>query len=468
MKIKNTIFSFALIIVGITAVTAAPTNDNWESAIDVPGLGGNTSGVNTGGSAQPCEPVHAFAEQSNLQPQSSVWYKWQVPATGSYTVKIVAGGFPMVLSAYSFAVGVCNGVPMNIPYRIRETSDYNNNPYRPQVTFRAVQGSTIHIAIDSATNVLSGSFNFTIEKTKYQYGAQLDYSNSAADLAVNDAFGRWWFGRREPFTTQVASSTVVWGDLGDRVFMADFNGDAVSDLAVARPDNGKFTWWIADKFGNQIKVVQFGLTYDHPLVGDWDGDGMADIAVTRNDFNTGRKIWHFLRSSDGQYQSLQYGLVDDKPMVGDYDGDGKTDLAVLRPTPQNTYTWYIRNSSDGTNISREFGLKATDVPQAADFDGDGKTDITMFRNDGTWYSLDSSSPIPIGQRPTRIVKWGTDNDRAQAADYDADGKTDYAIYRDGQWWVLGSRYGEVNTYTFGTPFHIVMTDGGLRNAFFFY
>jgi hypothetical protein len=259
MKIKNTIFSFALIIVGITAVTAAPTNDNWESAIDVPGLGGNTSGVNTGGSAQPCEPVHAFAEQSNLQPQSSVWYKWQVPATGSYTVKIVDGGFPMVLSAYSFAVGVCNGVPMNIPYRIRETSDYNNNPYRPQVTFRAVQGSTIHIAIDSATMFSREVSILRSRKLSTSTVLSSTIRTPPPDLAVNDAFGRWWFGRREPFTTQVASSTVVWGDLGDRVFMADFNGDAVSDLAVARPDNGKFTWWIADKFGNQIKVVQFGL-----------------------------------------------------------------------------------------------------------------------------------------------------------------------------------------------------------------
>src|SRR4030095_3108168 len=94
----------------------------------------------------------------------------------------------------------------------------------------------------------------------------------------------------------------------DRLFMADFDGDAISELAVARPANGKMTWWIAGKFGNSIKVVQFGLEYDRPIVGDWDGDGMADIAVTRNDFNTGRKIWHFLRSSDGQYQSLQYGL----------------------------------------------------------------------------------------------------------------------------------------------------------------
>ena len=468
MKIKNTIFSFALIIVGVTAVTAAPANDNWESATNITGLPAMVTGSNAFGSAQPCEPVHAFAEQPALQPQRSVWFKWQVPANGSYTVRITSGAFPIVLSAYSLAPGTCNGVPMIVPYRIRESTSFNGGGYRQRISFQAVANSVIHISVDSA-DALMGEFGFTIEKTKYEYGVQLDYSNNFADLATNDSFSKWWFARRDGFENVFASSNFTYGLSGDRLFMADFDGDAVSDLAAARSANGKLTWWIADKFGNQIKVVQFGLAYDHPIVGDWDGDGMADIAVTRNDFATGKKIWHFLRSSDGQYQSLQYGLVDDKTMVGDYDGDGKTDLAVLRSSGQNTYTWYIRNSSDGTNISREFGQPSTDIPQAADFDGDGKTDITMFRNDsGTWYSLDSSSPVPLSQRPTRIVHFGTAFDRPQAADYDGDGKSDYAIYRSGQWWILGSRYGDVNTYTFGTPSHIVMTDGGLRNAFFLY
>ena len=467
IKLINAVTVVAFVIVSINIVVAQPANDNWESAVTiaVPSL---TTGNNLSATIQACEQHHNFPDHAVVPAKSSVWYKFVVPENGSYTVRTFETNFDLIVSAYRILPGFCNGGTANVPYRVTESMAYNahigHNEYG-RISFRAMQGQLIHVAVDSVAQV-TGDFKIVVEKTKYQYGVQLDHGDSAADFVVNDTNTDFWISRNALLPQATSHSVIRYGQSLDKRFAADFDGDGVSDFAVARPDNGKLTWWVTQTLGYQIKLVQFGLEFDRPIVGDWDGDGMADIAVTRAD-GAGKKIWHILRSSDGQYQTFQYGLDQDKEMVGDYDGDGKTDLVVLRKNASNTFTWYIRLSSTGANISREFGEYFTDAPQAADFDGDGKTDITMFRN-GTWYSLDSSSAVPLEQRPTRIVRFGSPGDRPQVADYDGDRKSDYAVWRSGTWWILNSRNGGVKTYQFGANYHIPMSDGGIYQAYIQY
>jgi FG-GAP-like repeat len=466
MKIKNAFFTFALIVIAVPAVAAAPVNDFWESATLMTGLPTTASGDNDLATTQPCEQLHQFYEQAAVPARSSVWFKWQVPASGSYTVKLVNSQFNAVLSAWRLATGPCNGAPAIIPYRAYESRLYNGifgTGELPQVSFRALQGETIHFSVDSLFAGLTGQFTIALEKTKYSYDAQMEYSNGGADLVVHSLTdSNWWILRDDAFQEPAVSSVHSFGRPGDRRFLADFNGDAVSDFAIARPENGTLTWWIADKFGTLLTLTQFGLGTDRPVVGDYDGDGLADIVVTRNE--SGTKMWHILRSSDRQYEVVQYGLQFDKEMVGDYDGDRQTGFAVLRVNQNLVYTWYIRLSSTGSVVSRQFGVAGNDIPQAADFDGDGKTDITIFRQ-GTWYSLDSSSAMPLEQRPTRIVQFGTAGDKPQAADYDGDRKSDYAVFRGGVWWVRRSRDGQVRNYNFGVGNFVPMSDGGVQNAF---
>jgi len=311
---------------------------------------------------------------------------------------------------------------------------------------------------------------------------QLDFANSATDLTIKrdtPSFrAEWWMGRNfyMPYIGDFAAQNYGW--LGDKPFFADFDGDGVSDMAQVRQSSQDPTvWWIANKNGNLIKVVQFGRYGDKPVVGDYDGDGIADIAVTRREADL-HVTWHILRSSDGQYVTFQFGYDADRAMVGDYDGDGKTDVVMLRQADANNdfkFTWYILRSSDGTVMTREFGRGFSDIPQAVDFDNDGKTDICVFRrgyNDpfsGYWFSLDSSSPLPIDQVPTRFIPFGQSGDAPQAGDYDADGKTDLAIFREetGEWWIRKSNSGQVITYKFGQNDDTPLADTGIAARFIY-
>lgn len=138
----------------------------------------------------------------------------------------------------------------------------------------------------------------------------------------------------------------------NRSAMADFDGDGRSDLSVFRPSDG--TWHVLQSGTSTYSVVQFGANGDKVVSGDYDGDGRVDAAV----FRPSSGNWYVLRSSDGGWSVTNWGIATDKPVPGDYDGDGRTDMAVYR-----NGTWYINQSSTGTNRYEQFGLSG-DIPIA--------------------------------------------------------------------------------------------------------
>ncbi|PYS97918.1 MAG: hypothetical protein DMF63_17845 [Acidobacteria bacterium] len=224
----------------------------------------------------------------------------------------------------------------------------------------------------------------------------------------SNLFGRWRY--LDSITGGEAS--VRWGNSGDRIVPADYNGDCRTDFAVFR--NG--TWYIKTLVTGAEIYYQFGLSGDVPVPGDYDGDDLADPAVFRNG------IWYVQGTRDG-FSAVQFGIAGDKPVPADYDGDGKDDIAVYRDG-----VWYIQNSSGGVTIV-QFGL-GTDKPVVGDYDGDAKSDMAVYRpSDGTWYMLRSSQGFAS-------LRWGISSDVPVPADYDGDGKTDVAVYRDGDWYLL--------------------------------
>ncbi|MDQ3801046.1 MAG: M12 family metallo-peptidase, partial [Acidobacteriota bacterium] len=109
----------------------------------------------------------------------------------------------------------------------------------------------------------------------------------------------------------------------------DFDGDRRADLSVWRPANGD--WYIINSGNDTFTGFKFGQAGDRIVPADYDGDGRTDPAVYRGG------VWYLLRTTAG-FTGIQFGLPDDVPAPADFDGDGKADPAVFRPS---TGYWFI-------------------------------------------------------------------------------------------------------------------------------
>lgn len=160
---------------------------------------------------------------------------------------------------------------------------------------------------------------------------------------------------------------------------------------------------------------------------DYDGDSKSDISYFHPD---SQATWNVIKSSDGSQISTQWGGNGDKIVPADYDGDGQTDLAVFRPSNN---VWYILNSSNNTIGGGTFG-QSNIALVPADYDGDRKADLAYFVG-GYWQVLRSSN----GQVQT--TQFGITTDKPVVGDFDGDHISDFTVYRDGIWYILGSTQG---------------------------
>ncbi len=202
----------------------------------------------------------------------------------------------------------------------------------------------------------------------------------------------------------------------------DFDGDSKADISVFRPSNG--AWYLARSRSGFIGF-QFGQQGDKIVAADYDGDGMTDAAVYRSG------VWYRLMSSTNTYDGISFGNSTDIPAPADFDGDGKADVAVFRPS---TGLWYQTLSATGAFSAYPFG-QAGDVPIPADYDGDGKADINLYRpSNGAWYRVFSST------NSFYAVQFGSTEDKPVTGDFDGDGRADTAIWRPstGTWYILRS------------------------------
>ena len=326
-----------------------------------------------------------------------------------------------------------------------ETEVAGNHGFEFRIPDRFCDGNIHYITTYASRGTLAslplenGSFRtFSCAPTSHR--VQYDFNgDGSADLALFRDNSVWlrnltYYAVMLP-QYYFQASPVQFGQPGDIPVPADYDGDAIADIAVFRPSDG--VWYRLNSSNNQFVAIQFGYGTDKPAVQDYDGDGKADITV----FRPSNGIWYRLDTSTNQFIATPFGLNGDKPVAQDYDGDGKADIAVFRPSDG---IWHRLNSSTNQYVAIQFGL-GTDKPIAQDYDGDGKADIAVFRpSDGGWHRLNSSTNQYVA------VQFGQAGDIPTPADYDGDGKTDLAFWHPstGMWNVQASQVG-FYTYQFG-------------------
>jgi hypothetical protein len=153
----------------------------------------------------------------------------------------------------------------------------------------------------------------------------------------------------------IADIRFFFGNPSDIPLAGDFNGDGCDTLSIYRPSEARF--YVMNKLGQNEGGLGpadysflFGDLGDKPVVGDWDNDGIDEIGLHRE--TTG---FFYYRSTlttgvaDGQFF---FGDPGDRFVAGDWGiVDGTDTPAVFRPS--NT-TFYFRHTLSEGNADSQF------------------------------------------------------------------------------------------------------------------
>jgi hypothetical protein len=121
----------------------APANDNFADATLLSQASGEVQGSNATASGEVGEPRHAGSA-----PDTSVWYRWKAPFTGTAALSTTDSSFNTTLAVYrGESLSSLTAVAAN---------DNMTGSRASRVVFRTVGGSTYRIAVDGVDGA-SGS-----------------------------------------------------------------------------------------------------------------------------------------------------------------------------------------------------------------------------------------------------------------------------------------------------------------------
>jgi hypothetical protein len=143
----------------------------------------------------------------------------------------------------------------------------------------------------------------------------------------------------------IADIRFFFGNPSDIPLAGDFNGDGCDTLSIYRPSEARF--YIVNALGTNDGGLGpadysflFGNLGDKPVVGDWDGDGIDEIGLHRE--TTGLFYWRNTLDTGIADGTIFFGDPGDRFVAGDWGiVDGRDTPAVFRPS--NT-TFYFRHT----------------------------------------------------------------------------------------------------------------------------
>jgi len=150
---------------------------------------------------------------------------------------------------------------------------------------------------------------------------------------------------RNSNTQGVADVSFFFGNPGDVPIAGDFNNDGCDTVSIYRPSDARF--YIVNELGVNDGGLGaadysflFGVVGDKPFVGDFNGDGTDTVGLHRE--STGLVYFRNTNNTGVADYQFIFGIPNDMLVAGDWDGDGDDTVGVYRPS---TGMFYVRNSN---------------------------------------------------------------------------------------------------------------------------
>ncbi len=284
-----------------------------------------------------------------------------------------------------------------------------------------------------------------------QNGADIVTANIGDDtlsILANNGDGTF----ASPATSLTVGDGAAASNYPSDIAIADFNGDALPDLAVTHRDSNFLSLLLNQGVAGSFSfnTIELDLTAvsqgDKPIAlssGLFNGDDFADLAIAYRSASLDPTISVLLGNGDGTFQvtDLGAGLTPSDIVSGDFDNDGNLDLIVANKGDASlsfysgggdgSFTRYDYDSSDSGQTDLSLGFTPVKL-LAADFDGDGDLDLAATQlNDGAdtsrvhillgggdaTFATDSAPQYSVGVTPSALV----------SHDFDGDGQPDLAV-----------------------------------------
>lgn len=267
----------------------------------------------------------------------------------------------------------------------------------------------------------------------------------------------------------------LYANLGhdfDNAVVGDFTGDGRDDVLIQNgPDLAIYAassgprrldriWTANNRVPGVGSSGSWQLSWGDKLyVADFDGDGKDDVYVLNTTSWTNRWVG-MLRSTGSGLQTVRrykktlpgYGYIGSKDQLfpADFDGDGKDDLYLFSGTSwSKEYMGLLKSSGTSLSAVKRYDdsfpgwiMGKNDKYYVADFNGNGKDDLYVF-NGINWGShkylgmlrSSGSSLARVRLYHNKLASgWNMGkNDRHYPADINGDGKDDLYVFNGSDW-----------------------------------
>ncbi len=188
---------------------------------------------------------------------------------------------------------------------------------------------------------------------------------------------------RNANTPGIADARFFFGNPGDLPLAGDFDGDGCDTVSLYRPSEG---WvFVINELGSEDSGLGaadssylFGDLGDKPFSGDFDGDGVDTVGLHRE--STGLVYFRNSNTQGIADASFVFGDPGDRFVAGDWTDDGTDTAGLFRPAAA---TFFFRDSNTQGIADAELPWGESDwLPVAGDFSLTGLSpaavDVSVF------------------------------------------------------------------------------------------